>query len=157
MGGASAGACLAAAATLRAIDEGAAPRGVVLGYGFFHPVLPVDRALQRSVRGHRRLSHSRWGLDLMNRNYAGTAAALAERHAFAGGQDLAGFPRTLMVDAEADSMRASGDAFARELAASGAELDRHVLPGTRHAFLDRPRLAEFGAAVELVAGWCLRR
>nr|WP_243861957.1 alpha/beta hydrolase fold domain-containing protein [Frigoribacterium endophyticum] len=156
IGGASAGACLAAAATLRAIDEGAAPRGVVLGYGFFHPVLPVDRALQRSVRGHRRLSHSRWGLDLMNRNYAGTAAALADRHAFAGGQDLAGFPRTLMVDAEADSMRASGDAFARELAASGAELERHVLPGTRHAFLDRPRLTEFGAAVELVAGWCLR-
>lgn len=156
IGGASAGACLAAAATLRAIDEGAAPRGVVLGYGFFHPVLPVDRALQRSVRGHRRLSHSRWGLDLMNRNYAGTAAALAERHAFAGGQDLAGFPRTLMVDAEADSMRASGDAFARELTASGADLERHVLPGTRHAFLDRPRLAEFGAAVELVAGWCLR-
>ena len=53
-------------------------------------------------------------------------------------------------------MRASGDAFARELAASGADLERHVLPGTRHAFLDRPRLAEFGAAVELVAGWCLR-
>lgn len=156
IGGASAGACLSAAATLRAIDDGAAPRGVVLGYGFFHPRLPVDRELQRSVRGHRRLSHSRRGLDLMNRNYAGTAAALAERHAFAGGHDLAGFPPTLMVDAENDAMRASGDVFADELRASGASLERHVLPGTRHAFLDRPQLAEFGAAVELVAAFCRR-
>lgn len=156
VGGASAGACLAAAATLHTIDEGRPPVGAVFAYGFFHARHPrVAEAGHRS-RGHRGLSHARWALDVMNRNYAGSAAARDERLAFPGGHTLTGFPRTLVVTAERDNMRASGDLFAAELAEAGVDVQHHVLPGTRHAFLNRPGLAEFAHTVQLVAEWTRR-
>ncbi|MDQ0680056.1 acetyl esterase [Arthrobacter pascens] len=86
LGGASAGACLASAATLRALDAEPNPRGIVLAYGFFHSSHPRSREIQRRVRGHRRLTHSRWLLDAVNLNYAGSRPALADRFAFPGGQ-----------------------------------------------------------------------
>ena len=153
LGGASAGACLAAAATLRAIDEGPRPVGTVFAYGFFHAAHPrVHDARQRS-RGHRRITHSVWGLNAMNRNYAGSTAALADRLAFPGGHELDQFPRTLIVNAEQDNMRASGDRFAAELATSGVDVQHHVLTGTRHAFLNRPGLAAFATTISLIAAW----
>lgn len=92
----------------------------------------------------------------MNRNYAGSAAALDERLAFPGGHTLTGFPRTFVVTAERDNMRASGDLFAAELAEAGVDVQHHVLPDTRHAFLNRPGLAEFAHTVQLVADWTRR-
>lgn len=153
VGGASAGACLAAAATLRTIDEGRPPVGAVFAYGFFHPAHPPMAEARHRSGGHRGLSHARWALDVMNRNYAGSPTALADRLAFPGGHDLSGFPRTLVVAAERDNMRASGDLFAGELADAGVDVRHHVLPGTRHAFLNRPRLAEYAHTVSLVAEW----
>ncbi|KRC63162.1 hypothetical protein ASE14_00990 [Agromyces sp. Root81] len=157
LGGASAGACLASAAALRAVDAGHDPRGVVLAYGFFHSSHPRSREIQRRVRGHRRLTHSRWPLDLMNRNYAGSQLALTDRIAFPGGHDLDGFPPTLMINADRDAMRASGDQFATELIAAGVDVEHHVLPETRHAFLNRPRLDAFTTAIDLIASWSWRR
>ena len=89
----------------------------------------------------------------MNRNYTGSRSALADRLAFPGGHTLSGFPRTLVVNAERDNMRASGDLFAVELVDAGVDVRHHVLPGTRHAFLNRPGLAEYAQAVALVAEW----
>jgi acetyl esterase/lipase len=153
VGGASAGACLAAAATLRTIDDGRPPVGAVFAYGFFHAAHPrVVEAHHRSG-GHRGLSHARWALDAMNRNYAGSRGSLADRLAFPGGHVLSGFPRTLVVNAERDNMRASGDLFAAELADAGVDVRHHVLPGTHHAFLNRPRLAAYAHTVSLVAEW----
>lgn len=153
LGGASAGACLAAGATLRALDEGARPAGAVFAYGFFHAAHPRVPDAGRRSRGHRRLTHAPWALDAANRNYAGSRRALSDRLAFPGGHDLDGFPRTLVVDAEHDDMSASGGRFAAELAASGAAVEHHVLPGTNHAFLNRPRLDAFDVAVSLIADW----
>jgi acetyl esterase len=153
LGGASAGACLAAAATLRAMDEGSRPAGTVFAYGFFHAAHPRAQDAQHKSRGHRRITHATWALDAANRNYAGSKEALTNRLAFPGGHDLDQFPRTLVVNAEYDNMRASGDQFAAELAASGADVHHHVLPGTRHAFLNRPGLAAFATTVSLIAAW----
>jgi acetyl esterase/lipase len=157
LGGASAGACLAAAATLRALDDGTPPVGAVFAYGFFHARHPRVRDPAVRSRGHRRVTHAPWALDVANRNYAGSRRALAQRHAFPGGHDLHGFPPALLVHAEHDTMRASGDRFAAELAGAGADVERHVLPGTRHAFLDRPGLAEFGTTMARIAAWSARR
>lgn len=153
LGGASAGACLAAAATLRLMDDGSRPVGAVLAYGFFHSrhTPPADRR-QRS-RGHRRITHAAWALNAANRNYAGSRRALEDRLAFPGGHDLDGFPRTLIVNAERDNMRASGDRFAAELARSGVDVQHHVLPGTSHAFLNRPGQSAFAAAISLIVAW----
>ena len=159
LGGASAGACLAAATALRVLDLGSDLRldGVVLGYGFFHASLPRSAEIQRRVRGRRRITHSPRMLDATNRNYAGSQRALAERFAFPGGHNLRGFPATIMIDADRDAMRASSERFAAELIAAGAQVERHVLPDARHAFLNQPRLPEFTSAIDRIASWALAR
>lgn len=157
LGGASAGACLAAAATLRALDDGTPPVGAVFAYGFFHARHPRVRDPDARSRGHRRVTHAPWALDVANRNYAGSRRALAHRHAFPGGHDLRGFPPSLLVDAEYDTMRASGDRFAAELAGADVDVEHHVLPGTRHAFLNTPRLAEFDTAIARIVAWSAGR
>ena len=153
LGGASAGACLAAAATLRALDEKAGPSGVVLAYGFFHATHPRVRDSRHRSRHHRRFTHATWALNVMNRNYAGSPEALGDRLAFPGGHDVAGFPRTLIINVERDNMRASGDLFASELRTSGVDLHHHVAPGTTHAFLNRPGLPPFLTATDMIAKW----
>ncbi|MFC5929094.1 alpha/beta hydrolase [Cryobacterium melibiosiphilum] len=155
LGGASAGACLAAAAALRATDEGWPPVGAVLAYGFFHAAHRRTADVQQRATGHRRITHAVWALNAMNRNYAGSRTELNNRLAFPGGHDLHEFPRTLSINAEKDNMRASGDAFASELVDVGVEVQRHVLPGTRHAFLNRPGTDAFATAVSLIAEWSL--
>jgi acetyl esterase len=159
LGGASAGACLAAAAALHMMDHSSDTRldGVVLAYGFFHASLPRNADIQRLVRGRRRVTHAPRMLDAANRNYAGSKLALTERSAFPGGHDLRGFPPAIMVDADRDAMRASSEKFAAELIAAGAEVERHVLPDTRHAFLNRPQLPEFTATIEQIVAWALAR
>jgi acetyl esterase len=153
LGGASAGACLAAAAALRAVDDGSRPAGAVLAYGFFHPVHPRHRDARQRSRRHRRITHAPWALDVMNRNYVGSRRGLSDRSAFPGGHDVGAFPRALVINAEHDNMRASGDLFAAELGAAGVEVAHHVLPGTRHAFLNRPALTEFSTATAMIASW----
>jgi acetyl esterase len=159
LGGASAGACLAAAAALRVLDLELDQQldGVVLGYGFFHASLPRNAEIQRQVRGRRRVTHAPRMLDVANRNYAGSQLALAERSAFPGGHNLRGFPAAILVDAQRDAMRASSEKFAAELIAAGTEVERHVLPGTQHAFLNRPQLPEFVVAIDRIASWALAR
>ncbi|GAA1494132.1 alpha/beta hydrolase [Curtobacterium herbarum] len=157
LGGASAGACLAAAATLHALDDGEPPVGAVFAYGFFHATHSRTGDPAHRSRGHRRITHAPWALDVANRNHAGTRQALAHRYAFPGGHDLTGFPPTLVVNAERDTMRASGDRFAAELADAGTDVERHVLPGSAHAFLNRPGLPAFTAGTGLIAEWVRRR
>lgn len=82
---------------------------------------------------------------------------LADPFAFLGDHDLSGFPRVLMVNADRGNMRASGGQFAAELAFADGDVERHVLPETPHAFLNRPHLAAFTTAIDLVASWSLRR
>jgi acetyl esterase len=157
LGGASAGACLAAAATLHALDDGAPPVGAVFAYGFFHATHSRTGDPAHRSRGHRRITHAPWALDVANRNHAGTRQGLAHRYAFPGGHDLTGFPPSLVVNAERDTMRTSGDRFADELADAGTDVERHVLPGSAHAFLNRPGLPAFAAGTELIAEWMRRR
>lgn len=149
LGGASAGACLAATV----IPAAPALAGTVLAYGFFHARIPRDPAVQRLVRGHRRITHAPLLLDAANRTYAGLLGA----GAFPAPQELGTFPRTLMLDAERDTMRASGDRFAGQLRAAGVDLERQVLPDSRHAFLNRPASSDFAAAVDRIASWVVRR
>ncbi|WP_258368954.1 alpha/beta hydrolase [Curtobacterium sp. MCPF17_046] len=143
-----------AAATLRALDDGSSPpAGAVFAYGFFHPVHPRHHDARRRSRRHRRITHAPWALDLMNRNYVGRGGGLSDRFAFPGGHDVGGFPRALFINAEHDNMAASGDLFAAELGAAGVDVAHHVLPGTRHAFLNRPALTEFSTATAMIASW----
>ncbi|MFJ4171659.1 alpha/beta hydrolase [Paenarthrobacter sp. NPDC089714] len=154
LGGASAGACLAASTAFRAVEMDLDLRGAIFTYGFFHAEHPRAPEIQRRVRGHRRLTHARWVLNVLNRNYAGSEVALRDRLAFPGGHDLSGFPSTLMINADNDVMRASGDQFAAELRGARVDVEHHILTGSRHAFLNQPRLDDFAKAIDLMASWC---
>ena len=155
LGGASTGACLSAGAVLRLVDDGAdALVGVFFAYGFFHALLPKRSPDLRSrLRGRRRFLHTPMLLNLTNLHYSGTRTALTERYAFAGGHALHDFPSTLMIDADRDSMRSSGGQFAQELSAAGTVVDYHVLPGTFHAFLNRPHDQSYTEGMRLIIDW----
>jgi len=158
LGGASAGACLSAAAVLRLAHDEAEPlRGVFFAYGIFHASLPErSREVRSRLRGRRRFTHIPLLLNAVNRVYAGSRAALADPHAFPGGHPLPGFPPALLIDADSDSMRASGEQFARELAAARVSVRYHVLPGTDHAFLNRPGDPGFAAGIRVIVDWARR-
>ncbi|GAA2393725.1 alpha/beta hydrolase [Dactylosporangium salmoneum] len=154
LGGASAGACLAAAAALRMRDERRpGPDRLVLAYGTFHAALPAaSRALWRRLAG-------RWwwrqmgGRDVARMNRAYVGAAVADPHALPGGHDLAGLPPALLLDADRDRLRASGERFARELADAAVPHEHHVVAGTPHGFLNRPAHPGFAAGVARIVRW----
>ncbi len=154
VGGASAGAALAASAALSLDEEGIGAEAAVLVYGILHAVLPPATAELRARvrrRGARFALHTATGVALMNRHYAG--GLQTDPRAFPGGHPLGRFPPCLVLDADRDALRASGTAFAAELAAAGRPVRHHVEPGTAHAFLDRPRDPGFIPAVDRIAGW----
>lgn len=158
VGGASAGAALAASAALALADAGTPAAGALLAYGILHAALPAaSPEARRSIRrrGLRRALHAPMTVRLMNRHYAGER--MRERAAFPGGHPLDGFPDALVLDADRDVMRASGTAFAEELAAAGVPVEHRVALGASHAFLHRPRDSAFAPSIALMAGWLQER
>lgn len=156
LGGASAGGCLAAAATLRLIREGhAAPDLLLLAYGTFHAELPpVSPALRARIRGRHGLVQFRPStVERMNRNYAGRIEAMADPFAFPGGHDLRGMPPTLVLDADRDSLRASGERFATELADGGVDVRHDIVPESTHGFFNRPGEAAFDDGIARAIRW----
>ncbi|MFB4303860.1 alpha/beta hydrolase fold domain-containing protein [Actinomadura sp. NTSP31] len=156
MGGASAGACLAAAATLRFRDHGAPlPSRLALAYGTFHPRLPSRSAqLASRLRGRHGIVQFRPStVERMNRNYAGSPEAMTNPYAFPGGAGLEGFPPALLLDADRDSLRASGEAFAAELAAARVPVVHRVVAESAHGFLDKPSRRHFATGIGILVGW----
>lgn len=155
LGGASAGACLAAAAALRLTLAGQGPACLALAYGIFHATLPpAPPALAARLRGrHGLLQFQPQTVRRMNLNYAGSATALAAPHAFPGGHGLSALPPALLLDADRDSLRASGGLFAQELRAAGVPVRYEVIAESRHGFLNRPRQPYFAIGMALLADW----
>lgn len=154
IGGASAGAAVAASAALRLDAAGARPRAMVLAYGALHAALPP-----RTPSGGLGLLGivtpqwaARWMYARFASNDVGASLADAE-HAFVRGANLARLPATLVLDADHDPLRASGDAFARELSAAGTIAERHVEPSAWHGFLSRVGTRAFDAAIDRIAAW----
>ncbi|MEW9870790.1 alpha/beta hydrolase [Arthrobacter sp. HS15c] len=156
LGGASAGACLAAAATLRQVrGRRATPAALVLAYGIFHSALPAaSLELRGRIRSGERIERSRiTSVNRMNRNYAGSPEAMHDAFAFPGGHNLAGMPPTLVLDADRDYLRASSERFAQELAEADVDVSRHVIAKARHGFLNKPASSLFTEGINYMAGW----
>ena len=92
----------------------------------------------------------------MNRNYAGRPEALADATAFPGGHDLSGFPPSLLVDADRDSLRASGGAFAAELHSFNVPVDYEIVAEAPHGFLNRPGSGYFATGMATISRWLAR-
>ncbi|MEW9870736.1 alpha/beta hydrolase [Arthrobacter sp. HS15c] len=155
LGGASAGACLAAAATWGLSKGRERPSSLVLAYPTVHAQLPpMQPELKKKLRGVRGLwQFTPATVERMNRNYAGSLGAMTDPRAFPGGADLSTFPKALILNAEFDSLRASGDAFASELAAHHVPVENEYLPGTRHGFLNKPGTTGMNAGLDRIASW----
>jgi acetyl esterase/lipase len=139
LGGASAGGNLAAAAALRARDTGLpAPATLMLVYPVLHDELPApSEALKRLLQTLP--SEARFPPERcreLNLNYVGSPALLKHPQAFPAHGDLADLPATLIVNAEVDDLRPSGEDFAARLARAGVDVSVFKEPGTWHGYLN---------------------
>ncbi|WP_062464103.1 alpha/beta hydrolase fold domain-containing protein [Demequina soli] len=138
IGGASAGGNLAAGAALRLRDRGEnVPSASCLIYPVLHPVLPdPDEELAAKVAALTSgFDMSPEATAAIGANYLGGAPA-TDRYAFPAGHDPRGLPPTLIVNADADRLRASGQAYAAELAAAGVDVEVALAHGSEHGFLN---------------------
>ena len=155
LGGASAGACLAAGVALRLRDgEGPTPDGLAFLYGLFHGVLPpTSSALRRRLFG---LPDLRVMQEMVRRaavNHAGTADSLDNPHIFPGLGDLAGLPPVRLLNADRDILRASAENFAHRLTLADVPHEGWYLPNTTHGYLARPESEAFELGTRAIASW----
>lgn len=138
IGGASAGGTLAASAAVRLRDVGNLKlASLLLVYPLLHAEVPKpDDELQALLDQ----SPPDEGLSpeagrAINLSYLGGASS-DEVYAFPGGHDMRGMPRTLIVNAERDPLRTSGEAFAADLARGGVDVEVIRERGTMHGYLN---------------------
>ncbi len=146
VGGASAGASLAAAVTLRAVVAGAAPWQTLLVYPMLHRELPPldDELAEAIAAAPAALQFPEWMMDAIGRTTLGDDAERAGGEAFpALAEDLSGFPPTYVENGEFDAFRASGQAFSARLREAGVDVVEVTRAGVPHGHLD---LVGFGPA-----------
>ncbi len=141
LGGASAGANLAAGAALRARDEGRAlPWRLLLAYPVLHDELPAPAVPPPADMDliPEMLRFPPEAVSGLNRNYLGGAAP--SPYAFPALGDVAGLPPLAIVTCEYDDLRPSGDAFAAQARAGGVPVIVQCEPGVPHGHLNIPGL-----------------
>ncbi len=137
LGGASAGGNLATAAALRLRDEDDwRPHALVAVYPVLHDVLPeptpeVAAQLDEVPPVLRFTPQATAGV---NANYLGGRAA--DGYSFPTHADLTGLAPTLLVVAEYDDLRTSGEAFADQLESAGVDVGVVVADTMLHGFLN---------------------
>jgi acetyl esterase len=155
IGGASAGANLAAGAALKLRDaDGQPPAQLIFAYGVAHPVLPpvsADQAvLMREVPAM--LQFPPQATSFFNFNFLGGPLSTADGYAFPILADLRGLCPVLVLNAEYDDLRPSGQAFAAALAAAGVDVRQVMVASMLHGFLNLPASIEpVSAALDLIA------
>ena len=157
IGGASAGANLAAGALLALRDEGEwMPQSAVMAYGAFHSVLPENLAVESGLTGlFAQYMFNPAMARRINLNYVGSESGLADPYAFPGGADLRGFPPTISIDATNDRLRRSGHAFHQSLTEAGVTTTELVVDA-RHGFLGSPKKPVFAQAMSAIDDWLAR-
>ena len=140
VGGASAGGCLAAGVALRGRDDGAAPWQALLAYPVLHAEhwpAPSEELADRLEEMPQVLRFPADVMAALNTNLLGGPVRDVPAHAFPGeAADLAGYPPTYIENCENDDLRASGEAFARRLAAAGADVECVTCAGVPHGHLN---------------------
>jgi len=156
LGGASAGANLSAGVALRLRDDGGpAPASLVLVYPTFHAVLP--QAGPDAAEAVTALPPEyRFAPDFfraVNVNYVGNAALLDDPVAFPANGLVEGLPATYILNAEADDLRSSGEAFAGQLQDAGVAVRVEFEPQTVHGYLDSAGLPAAVKSLDRIANW----
>lgn len=154
LGGASAGASLAAGVTKRLRDgAGELPASLLLVYPTLHPDLPPASDELAAVTAVLREKMPPQILQLMSLNYAGSPAVLEDPYAFPGLGDLGGLPPTYVLNSEVDLLRASGEVFAADLNRAEGDVTVEYEPGAGHGHLNEPALEAASRSIERMADW----
>ncbi|MFJ8794353.1 alpha/beta hydrolase [Streptomyces sp. NPDC102462] len=155
-GGASAGANLATGAALKLRDEDQwQPRHLVLAYPGMHPVNPPPSAAlaARMAEVPALLRFPAETISAVMENYLGGPVSRADGYAMPSRAELAELCPTLVLNAEYDDLRPSGEAFCAALALAGVDVHQMNVKGMLHGFLNLPATIEpVGAALDTIAG-----
>jgi acetyl esterase/lipase len=156
LGGASAGANLAAGVGVRLRDgQGQLPASLVLVYPQVHAVFPegseAARAAAETLPAEHRFPQSM--VSAIAANYLGTGQDPANPYAYAGHAQLAGMPPIFILNSECDEHRYSGEEFARQAIDAGVAIAVSYEPGSRHGHLDRPHTPEAQRSIARIAHW----
>ncbi len=160
IGGASAGASLAASAVAwLSVCRTLPVLGAILAYGVYHSSLPEPDG---AIRVSARFTMARSIMRRVSQYYVGDSSVVVRGQAFAGESDLRNFPPSLVIDAERDVLRVSGAAFQHALRSSAVPTSYLVVRGSRHGFLKRPSseparttlpaIHHWARSIELAAG-----
>jgi acetyl esterase len=145
IGGASAGGNLAAGAALKLRDrDGWVPAALVLVYAVLHArIPPASASLAAALAELPPLFRVAPEKDkTLEENYLGGPLSSADGYAFAAGAILDGLSPTLVLNAEYDHLRASGEAFAAAMALAGVDVRQVTIRGMLHGFLSLPAEVE---------------
>jgi acetyl esterase/lipase len=156
LGGASAGATLITVATQRALRDGLPlPASLILVYPLLHRSMPQATpeaaAAATTIPLEKRMSPA--FLTAINDNYLGQSSPSVEPIGFPSDTGFESLPPILVINAEADELRASGEAFVDEVRAANGFVSASVEPGTLHGYLDEPGHPGALATINRIADW----
>jgi acetyl esterase/lipase len=155
LGGASAGGNLAIGAALKLRDEDGRPPAALLPiYPVAHAVVPAPSAsgAARMAGVPELLRFSPAQMTWLNENYLGGPLSGADGYAFGAQAVLEGLCPTLVINAEYDDLRPSGEDFVARCALAGVDVRQVTAVGMLHGFLNtRPDIEPVGQALDLMA------
>jgi acetyl esterase len=156
VGGASAGANLTAGAVLKLRDrDGWLPQTLLFVYGVAHPVVPPPSpAVSAALAELPEILAPKAGPrdDFLTVNYLGGPVSSADGYAMPALAVLEGLCPVLVLNAEYDDLRPSGEAFTAALALAGVDVRQVTVPGVLHGFLNQPaELEPVGQCLALIA------
>ncbi len=155
IGGGSAGGNLSAGVVKRLRDLGLQPpASALLVYPLLHNSLPAlapdEEALCRqNVKGFMDKEFVQLGA----LNYVGDPAMLSDPYAFAASGSLRGLPPIYIINAQFDSLRSSGEAFAAKMAAEGGLVRCDREEGAPHGYLQYPNSAFAHSTLIKMMNW----
>lgn len=157
LGGASAGANLAAGAVLRLRDgPDPLPSALILMYPTLHAPLPdPSEEVNSKIDGLDPAStFAPEYVTTKVENYVGGPLASADVYAMPGhADDLRGLPPTLIVNCEFDRLRASGERFAEQLREAGTPTTVLTAAGALHGHINRPWMPQAQQSYADMASW----
>ena len=155
LGGASAGGNLAIGAALKLRDEDGEPPAALLPiYPVAHAVVPPASAAlaTRMAEVPPLLRFFPPQMQWLNENFLGGPLSRADGYAFGASAVLDGLCPTLVINAEYDDLRSSGEDFVARCALAGVDVRQVTAVGMLHGFLNtRPDIEPVGQALDLMA------
>ncbi len=152
LGGASAGACIAAGVALRLRDEGQqAPASLYLAYPVLEGHLPEATPEMTAGLGDARVPADEWIADMFS-NWAGPAS-WSDPYVSPGLTDPTGLPPTYVLTCGRDSLRRSSEPYVDRLRAAGVPVWHDISEDSEHATFDRLGTPDAEHHLERLQSW----